>query len=196
MHKFGSSSAVEQHAVNVMVVGPIPTSRANKYGTNSKCGKQKKEYCKFMKKNLNQIVFWVIIIIAIAIISFGVFRSKISDTKLFALNEKCAVKAKEYAQKQTGSDSLGTSVVQVEHSIYNTKKKSCFTEVNVAVLITDKNSPYQDYSEVKIYDLLKEKTAISWIYDGAEQWEKRGQLNSLQEYEKVKKEIFGLGFYE
>ncbi|MBI4118582.1 MAG: hypothetical protein HY455_03550 [Parcubacteria group bacterium] len=142
----------------------------------------------------NQIIV-AALIVAAAIVSYGLLwnKSEVGDRELFSLNEECAAKARELAEQQSGKDNLGTAVLQVLHSTYDAKRKSCFAEMDVAVKIDDIQSPYKDFRVRRIYDVLKEDIVSSWAYEGGEQWE---PVNTLEDYGKLKKEIFGLEIYE
>lgn len=144
-------------------------------------------------KNNRTIIGALIVAGVISAYAFLKSENKISDIDLLKMNDECAVRAEELAKRQSGTDSLGRAELKVIHSVYDTKRKSCFAEIDVAVKIEDSQSPYKDFSEWRIYDVIREDTINRWTYEGAEQWE---QTNTLKEYEKLKKEIFGLDLYK
>ncbi len=150
----------------------------------------------------NQIVAGVLVIaIAVAFYTLSARNhNKISDTELLRLKKECAGMAEELANKRTENNTVSRLSWEVRHSDYNLERKSCFAEFYKDA--TFFNNPGQNFSEVLIEDLFKRQTIIAWTYYSGEgrklddKFEAEYTLTQSKEYEKTKKDIFGLGLYE
>jgi len=136
-------------------------------------------------KNGKNIIIGILFLAIIICVYIIYSRSSINHSELFALKEDCAVKAKEFVEKNTSTSISADVRWNILYSDYIVSRKSCFAEFQKSIFITNmgENSEY-----LYIYDLLTGQIMALLKLTNNENWKDEAPAA----YQKVRKQILGL----
>ena len=134
------------------------------------------------------------IIIGVSIMTYAyISKNQSSDSELFKLNADCTKLAHEFVKNNSSEINESGNTIKWEflHSIYNTKKKSCFGEFSKFVY---QNYSKRSFGEYYIYDLLKNVEIIGYTYNDSSGY--KFDSDYFNKYNNARKEIFGLSEFK